>query len=103
MRAAKSYPIHRRRIRAKTPTAGSSKVEFLAPQGTRVLELMPTLFQVENGTFDLDDIVLVPIDPTMLRQATAAQKRNRHKPSTTANEGGGSLESERFARSQRKF
>src|SRR5206468_1943140 len=28
------------------------KLEFLVPNGTRTLELMPTLFQVEKGIFD---------------------------------------------------
>ena len=33
-------------------------VKFLVPEGATMLALMPTLFQVESGTFDLDDVVL---------------------------------------------
>ncbi|MFH1500206.1 MAG: cellulase family glycosylhydrolase [Verrucomicrobiota bacterium] len=35
---------------------------FLVPAGVATLEFMPSLFQVERGTFDLDDITLTPID-----------------------------------------
>lgn len=31
------------------------------PDGARALKFMPALFQVESGTFDLDDIVIKPI------------------------------------------
>jgi endoglucanase len=55
------------------------KAEFLVPKGTRTLELMPTLFQVEKGTFDLDDVALVPIDPAALEQAAAAKEAKQTK------------------------
>ncbi len=37
------------------------KIEFLVPEGAVALQFMPALFQVEKGTFDLDDIALRPI------------------------------------------
>jgi hypothetical protein len=42
------------------------KMTFLLPEGTVTLDLMPALFQVEKGTFDLDDLVLVPTDAQAL-------------------------------------
>ncbi len=44
---------------------------FLVPKGAVSLELMPSLFQVESGTFDLDDIVLRPTDPEPLLAAAS--------------------------------
>lgn len=59
------------------------QISFLVPDGARTLDFMPALFQVEQGTFDLDDVVLTPTDPEPLREAAqiaaaAAQaKRDR--------------------------
>ncbi len=58
------------------------KEEFLVPKGTRSLELMPTLFQVEKGTFDLDDVALVPIDPAALQQLAAAKEAKQTQAAT---------------------
>lgn len=44
-------------------------ISFLVPDGTRTLEFMPSLFQVERGTLDLDDVVLKPTDPAPLQEA----------------------------------
>lgn len=49
------------------------KSEFLVPEGALTLVLMPSLFQVKQGTFDLDDVTLRPIDPAPLYEA--AKKR----------------------------
>lgn len=38
-------------------------IRFTVPEGAKVLEIMPTLFQAEAGTLDLDDLRLVRIDP----------------------------------------
>ena len=46
--------------------------KFLVPEGARTLEFMPALFQVERGTFDLDDVVIRPIDPAPIREAADA-------------------------------
>lgn len=48
-------------------------LKFLVPEGARQLEFMPTLFQVESGTFDLDDIVLQATDPASLLAAAKAR------------------------------
>lgn len=52
-------------------------IEFLVPDGAKSLDFMPTLFQVEKGTFDLDDVSLIAIDPAPLKNAAekaAAEK-----------------------------
>jgi hypothetical protein len=47
-------------------------VKFLVPENALTLEFMPALFQVERGTYDLDDIVLKPTDPAALVAAAQA-------------------------------
>ena len=47
--------------------------QFLVPEEALALVMMPSLFQVETGTFDLDDFALKPIDPEPL--LAAAKKR----------------------------
>lgn len=51
------------------------KKAFLVPEGALSVELMPALFQVKAGTFDLDDISLVPTDPAPLLAAAAEAER----------------------------
>ena len=46
--------------------------KFLVPAGAHTLEFMPALFQVEAGTFDVDDVAIVPTDAALLRVAAAA-------------------------------
>ncbi len=58
------------------------RISFLVPDGAQTLEFMPSLFQVERGTFDLDDVVLKPADPVPLQEAAkiaaaAAQEKQR--------------------------
>jgi hypothetical protein len=61
-------------------------VKFLVPDGARTLDFMPALFQVESGTFDLDDVVLIPTDPMPLREkAKADEAVKREKQSKDAN------------------
>lgn len=60
---------------------------FLVPEKARTLEIMPALFQVERGTFDIDDIVLHPTDPAPLHeaaQAAAALAQEKQIQSATA-------------------
>ncbi len=52
-------------------------VKFLVPEGAQTLDFMPSLFQVESGTFDLDDIALRPIDPAALIAKTKAAEAER--------------------------
>ena len=59
--------------------------KFLVPEGAHTLEFMPALFQVETGTFDLDDIVLVPTDASPLREAANVQAaKDAEKQAKTA-------------------
>ena len=44
-------------------------ISFLVPDGARTVEFMPALFQVQQGTLDLDDVVLTPTDPVPLHEA----------------------------------
>lgn len=54
-------------------------IKFLVPKGALSLEFMPALFQVESGTFDLDDIVLKPTDAALLTvAATKAQAEAKY-------------------------
>jgi endoglucanase len=60
------------------------QIEILVPEGAKSLELMPTLFQVQSGTFDLDDVSLVAIDPEPLRKAAAALAAEREAKQSKA-------------------
>jgi len=56
------------------------KIQFIVPEGVKMLEFMPTLFNVKSGTFDLDDISLKPTDSTQLEAAakeSAAAQANK--------------------------
>lgn len=44
----------------------AKSTSFLVPKDALTLVLMPSLFQVQAGTFDLDDFVLKPTDPAPL-------------------------------------
>ncbi len=44
-------------------------VSFLVPPGAHSLEFMPSLFQVQAGTYDLDDITLKPTAPAPILAA----------------------------------
>ncbi len=62
-------------------------ISFLVPDGARTLEFMPSLFQVERGTLDLDDVVLKSTDPAPLQEAAkiaaaAAQEKQRKAAAT---------------------
>jgi endoglucanase len=54
---------------------------FLVPEGAVTLVLMPSLFQVTTGTFDIDDMVLKPTDPEILyaqQRVNEEAERMRH-------------------------
>ncbi|MEW4452929.1 glycoside hydrolase family 5 protein [Bremerella sp. JC817] len=53
------------------------QVEFLVPPGAYWLQFMPALFQVESGTFDLDDISLQSVDPAPLREEMDQRNKER--------------------------
>ena len=49
----------------------NKSIKFLVPDGAVKMILMPTLFQVESGTFDLDNFALKPTDQADLKIAAA--------------------------------
>jgi hypothetical protein len=58
-----SSPVAAPYARKSTEGWVERSVQFLLPEGTVTLELMPALLQVEAGTFDLDDVRLESTDP----------------------------------------
>lgn len=56
----------------------SKQVRFVVPDGARTLKFMPSLFHVRSGTFDLDDLVLRPVDRDSL--GTVAPSSESHGP-----------------------
>ncbi len=61
---------------AKGSTSGwvEKSASFLVPEGAKTLVFMPTIFQAKSGTFDLDDIALVPTDPAPIEAARLARQ-----------------------------
>ena len=67
---------------APTPSAPASRKDtdgwvekqtsFLVPEGAKTLKFMPCLFEVAAGTFELDDVVLRPVDAGPIRTAADA-------------------------------
>lgn len=78
-------------------TAGwiEKSVSFLVPEGRQTLELMPALFQVEQGTLDIDDVVLTAVDAAPLveaaKVAAAAAQAKREKDAATKQARAGEL------------
>ena len=52
-------------------------VKFMVAEGATMLALMPSLFQVETGTFDLDDLVLKSTDAAPLEADAKAKAEAR--------------------------
>ena len=72
-------------VRKSTNEWAERSVRFLVPEGGRTLRFMPSLFQVEAGTFDLDDVVLTAVDEAPLKQAaTEAAKAAAEKAAKLA-------------------
>ncbi|GHC04960.1 hypothetical protein GCM10007047_22320 [Cerasicoccus arenae] len=68
----------RNKVSPSPPTPHSGKdtdgweekeIAFLVPDGATILKFMPSLLQVQSGTFDIDDLTLMPTDPEPLREA----------------------------------
>jgi endoglucanase len=55
------------------------RVEFLVPEGVVWLKFMPALFQAAAGTFDLDDIVIRPVDAAPIRAAAEKAEAERRE------------------------
>ncbi len=69
-------------LRKNTEGWVERSISFLVPDGARTLDFMPALFQVERGTFDLDDVTLKLTDPVPLQEAAkvavvAAKEKQR--------------------------
>lgn len=73
------------------------QIKFMVPEGGVILEIMPTLFRVTSGTFDLDDIVLKETDPAPVAaeakakadaQAEKVAKNAEKRQSTAAAQAG---------------
>ncbi|WP_269539020.1 glycoside hydrolase family 5 protein [Cerasicoccus fimbriatus] len=62
-------------------TAGwvEKKTAFIVPPEAKTLKFMPCLFQVKAGTFDIDDLVLMPTDPEPLRAAAEQARLEREE------------------------
>ncbi len=58
-------------------------VTFAIPEGAAFLKFMPSLFNVEAGTWDLDDIVIRSIDPAPVKAAVDAAVAARAEKLTT--------------------
>ncbi|CAN5441533.1 hypothetical protein BH09VER1_BH09VER1_46630 [soil metagenome] len=77
-------------VRSDTKTWVDGSKQFLVPKDAAFLVLMPALFQVETGTFDLDDFVLKPVDATPIREkaeADAAEKAKKIAANLAARQG----------------
>lgn len=61
-------------IRGSTKGWIERSVAFMVPEGAVVLDVMPSLFQVESGTMDLDDVVLKAVNPQVVLDAEAKAK-----------------------------
>ncbi len=48
-------------------------IQFLVPNGAKLLKFMPSLFQVQSGEFELDDIELRSVDPMPIRELIDAE------------------------------
>lgn len=57
----------------------SKSAQFLVPEGAALLKFMPSLFNVESGTLDLDDMVLKPVDAAPLKAAAEAASAAKAK------------------------
>lgn len=67
-------------LRKSTNAWEEKSTQFLVPEGATSFVFMPSLFQVETGTFDLDDFVIKTIDPAPVREkveAAAAEKAQK--------------------------
>jgi Endoglucanase len=64
-------------VRKSTDGWQEKTIQFLVPEGATDFVMMPTLFQVESGIFDLDDFSLKVIDATELREKAAAAEAER--------------------------
>lgn len=69
-------------------------VFFVVPPGAKILKFMPCLFQVESGTFDIDDLLIAPTDPEPVKAAaeSAAAARAEKESAKLAGKQGKAAE-----------
>ncbi len=64
-------------LRKSTDGWVEGKKGFLVPEGAVTLDFMPALFQVQSGIFDLDDLVLKPMNAETLIAAARVAEAER--------------------------
>lgn len=67
-------------VRKSTDAWQDKSIQFLVPEGAASFVMMPSLFQVETGTFDMDDFSVKVIDAADLRakaEVAAAEKARK--------------------------
>ena len=72
---------------SRKDTAGwvEKSVSFPVPEGAKILKFMPSLFNVDSGTWDLDDIVVRAVDPAPVKaEAEAASTAHAEKKAAEA-------------------
>jgi endoglucanase len=83
----------RSRVSPNPPTPNRSKntdgwqvreLKFNVPENARILKFMPSLFRVESGTYDLDDVVLRPIPELAPEDDPAFQRRLKQQQAMNA-------------------
>lgn len=62
------------------------KTQFLVPKDAKILKLMPALFNVESGTWDIDDMQIKPISANELKAAEAKHKEQYNKAKAAESE-----------------
>jgi hypothetical protein len=69
--------------RGNEPEWVNKEEVFLVPAGAHTIKFMPCLFNVKAGTYDLDDLELVPVDPgALLEEAARAEAERAEKHSS---------------------
>lgn len=53
------------------------QMEFVVPEGAQRLEVMPAIFRGKSGSYDIDQIKLVPVDPEPVEADMRAEKRQK--------------------------
>ncbi len=66
---------------ARKDTQGweEKRLQFLVPEGATILKFMPALFQIDSGTWDVDDVIIQPTDPEPLRERAEAEALERQQ------------------------
>lgn len=60
--------------------------KFMVPEEALTVEVMPSLFQVNGGTMDLDNLVIRPVDPEIVIAEQKAREKANWRPADPAPE-----------------